>query len=515
MIAILLGFLFPTAVADTVQVQLEVSNGEFQLIDAVLSPSFFTQTQELNNHELGTLRAVAEDGTTLATAPLYDPRPRSIINTNTGGESIRLIQAGLRIQLEWPEGATRVQLNTNSIIPRQRMQMSDDTDLVAVNLSGDANERLNMVFLGDGYTDIELPQFASDVDRIANYMFSSIEPYGTYETAFNIWRIDRASNESGVSHTEYEPHTVRDTVYGCFYGCAGIDRLICCDDGDVINEVNSLLPEADGIMVLINDPTYGGSGGFTYATSFTAGTSGEMVASHELGHSLIGLWDEYDYGIDGGGGGGPNCSNNEGGEGWAHWLEESDVDAFATCSYRDLYRPTQNGCMMNSLQGNYCPICIEETVRTIYRHLPSLIGTVSEPEGVLIVESDGLELSANPALPSIESLSWDWTLDDVQIGIEPTIRLEPCGQSGTLVLTLSDETIYVRDDPYDLLSDHLTWEIERPVCIPTDDTGAGDTVDSGRFMDENRCGCTSRNAFAAFVLFLPLSLRRRNHSGSR
>ena len=78
-----------------------------------------------------------------------------------------------------------------------------------------------MVFLGDGYIEGELDVFARDVDRISEYMFNEIEPYGSYSTAFNIWRIDRASPESGASHYEWNPQAIRDTAYGCYYGCAG------------------------------------------------------------------------------------------------------------------------------------------------------------------------------------------------------------------------------------------------------------------------------------------------------
>ena len=136
------------------------------------------------------------------------------------------------------------------------------------------------------------------------------------------------SAESGASHYESTPQVIRDTAYNCYYGCAGIDRLICCNDSEVVAEVNALIPEADGIMVLVNDPVYGGSGGFTYATSYTEGETGEMVASHELGHSLIGLWDEYDYGYNAGYNGGPNCSAEGDGSAWAHWLDKGEVDAF-------------------------------------------------------------------------------------------------------------------------------------------------------------------------------------------
>jgi len=379
--------------------------------------------------------------------------------------------------------------------------------------SGPADERLNMVFLGDGYTEEELDLFADDVDRIAAYMFSEIEPYGSYESAFNVWRIDQASVESGVSHYEVEPHIRRDTAYGCFYGCAGIDRLVCCDDGDVIAEVNDLIPEADGIMVLVNDPTYGGSGGFSYATSYTDGEWGEMVASHELGHSLIGLWDEYDYGTNGSTDGGPNCSPESDGSDWEHWAGEDGVDAYATCSYRDLYRPTRDGCMMNSLQGDYCPVCREETVRVIYDHLPSLFAELSHPEGTLSITDEALTISTVATLPEVSSLSWEWTLGEEILGAEPSLELDACGPSGTLRVALWDATSYVRQDPEELLLESLSWTLERIPCA--NDGNGQDSGQGAHSGTEGRdtlrsCSCSVGGLASPVGLLIPLAwLRRR------
>ena len=47
----------------------------------------------------------------------------------------------------------------------------------AVIESGDSTERLDMVFLGDGYTADELANFAADVDRMAAYMLSIFVAY--------------------------------------------------------------------------------------------------------------------------------------------------------------------------------------------------------------------------------------------------------------------------------------------------------------------------------------------------
>ena len=73
------------------------------------------------------------------------------------------------------------------------------------------------------------------------------------------------------------------------------------------------VPDTNGILVVVNDPTYGGSGGFNYAVSYNGAHDGHEVATHELGHALVGLWDEYSYGYDQEGSG-PNCAVDPGGD---------------------------------------------------------------------------------------------------------------------------------------------------------------------------------------------------------
>ena len=53
------------------------------------------------------------------------------------------------------------------------------------------------------------------------------------------------------------------------------------------------VPEWDMILVLVNGPVYGGSGG-AVATSSTHPSASEIVI-HEIGHTAFGLADEYEY----------------------------------------------------------------------------------------------------------------------------------------------------------------------------------------------------------------------------
>ncbi len=58
---------------------------------------------------------------------------------------------------------------------------------------------------------------------------------------------------------------------------------------------NDLLPEWDQIIVVVNDSERGGGGGQVAWTTI-GGSDWREVAIHELGHSVFGLADEYDYG---------------------------------------------------------------------------------------------------------------------------------------------------------------------------------------------------------------------------
>jgi hypothetical protein len=108
-----------------------------------------------------------------------------------------------------------------------------------------------------------------------------------------------------------EIHIFSNTAdLGCYSGCAGIDRLICCDPSMVVSAAVSSGDLYDEIIVVHNTDVYGGGGyresGTAYKTNSYntfavtyAGSWHKEVALHEFGHSFGNLCDEYSYTTEG------------------------------------------------------------------------------------------------------------------------------------------------------------------------------------------------------------------------
>ncbi|MCX7942928.1 MAG: M64 family metallopeptidase [Deltaproteobacteria bacterium] len=217
------------------------------------------------------------------------------------------------------------------------------TEVILGSCSG--NSCFDFLFVADNYGS-DLSQFKTDARTIANF-FGSIEPFKSNLNRIRIIRVDNTSS------------------LGCYNNCNGIQRLICCDANKVFSAVAGL--SYDEILVITNMNEYGGSGHkdssqcgdeYTYAVTFRdISYYAKEVAVHEVGHSFGGLWDEYEYGIDGYGEG-PNCV-------WdsecTKWAGVPGTGCFAGCSYNGMYRPTENSCLMRTLSptGGYkfCPVC--------------------------------------------------------------------------------------------------------------------------------------------------------------
>ncbi len=433
-------------------------------------------------HEHAPLIVVDAHGRPLATQPLRDPRHRSLIEPDGGGVSATLATAVERVAVPWPSNAHAVRLGPHTWRPTALTEPATSASpagasprpppplnaLVPILQNGDPAERLDLVILGDGYAASELESFAVDVEEIVEYLLT-LTPYSDYTGLFNIWRVDLPSGDSGVSQTDVDPPTSLDTAYGCFYGCAGIERLVCCDDMLVAETIDTLIPDADGVLVLVNDQRYGGSGGFNYATSFV-GDEGPQVAAHELGHTLVGLWDEYSYGVSSTADDvGANCSPDPAGH-WDHWLDKAAVDAFTECSFTDYVRPTDDRCLMRTLQDGYCPVCREQVVLEMYGHVPSLVRSVSPEPGTALsaLQSDPPTPITVETLGPDDGLVHEWSIDGEVIHEDlPELDIRCSGLQGELTLRVYDDTSWVRADPQGLLEQTVgPWTVSSEDCAP-------------------------------------------------
>ena len=408
-----------------------------------------------------------------------------------------------------------------------------EPSLITVRDSGDPEERQDMVFLSEGYLEADVDQFLADVDASVAYL-ASIEPYDRYLPLINVHAVFLPSAEAGADHLETAPQTYVDTALGCHFGAYGIDRLLDCDPGAVA-ALAAEAPGDDVRIVLVNDPAYGGSGGVDFAVASTHEEMPRIVA-HEMGHSDGELGDEYDYGLGSGGAEWeyPNCHWEATGTPWQPWIDEGSpgVDAFQPCGYTDYYRPTVDGCMMNTLQDRFCVVCREQLSRTILRHVPSMLvgmtpadGVVEEPvpwNGVATLSLDLLPVGGQGL-----TVIWDWVEGDLEIARGEGLSSIDIGG---LDLDQGVQTIRVR------VQDRIGWVISNvPASMVAevefqvefldrgasdddddDDAGAGcqtdtDGCDAGD--DDDDGGGFSRTALPLMAPLLLLGRRRR--SGQR
>ncbi|MEX2016810.1 MAG: M64 family metallopeptidase, partial [Candidatus Hydrogenedentales bacterium] len=168
--------------------------------------------------------------------------------------------------------------------------------------NGPNSNRVNMVFLGDGYTAAQInTAYPAHIVAMTNHMFNpppanlTRDPYPRYKNYFNVHRVNVISNQSGADAT---PENIfRDTALDAQYFFDGAtERLLYINDGKANTALNNGLADAgftaDIRMLTVNDTRYGGGGG-TYAVYAGGNGSATEVALHELGHSFNGLADEY------------------------------------------------------------------------------------------------------------------------------------------------------------------------------------------------------------------------------
>ncbi|MDB4584155.1 M64 family metallo-endopeptidase, partial [Draconibacterium sp.] len=292
--------------------------------------------------------------------------------------------------------------------------------------NGPDSERLNLVILAEGYRDTEQTTFNTNCDAIVTAIQN--EPwFGDLINAINIHRVNVESNDSGADDPDCSGSgagITADTYFDAtFCGDGVIRRLLVSDRTKAEDVLDAQLPEWHAGVVLVNTATRGGAGG-TIATASVHGGDWVDVILHELGHSLFGLADEYDYwagcGTDtdrdaapGGEPTEPNVTANSGISGlkWAHLVDtlttpiptmenpdcttcdgranvlgdDSIIGLYEGAKYYHCgrYRPAYDCKMRNTTSaGNpFCRVCAEavhDLVRPFFGSDPELAADVTE-----------------------------------------------------------------------------------------------------------------------------------------
>ncbi len=188
--------------------------------------------------------------------------------------------------------------------------------------SGPSDNRIDLVFMGDGYTQGEREKFIEDMKRLSRDMFEG-ETFSSYLPLFNVHAVYRVSRQSGIGKNS----TPKDTAYG-LYRVGNTLRAIFASNTVAAEQSCRSAPGCDYGIIVGNDPYYGGLGG-EFAITTSSHTSGTMVLRHELGHNFGRVGEEY----DGGGYFGANHASSLSSVGWKHWLTGSLVTEKAVARF--------------------------------------------------------------------------------------------------------------------------------------------------------------------------------------
>ena len=374
------------------------------------------------------------------------------------------------------------------LVARLSPQACAQATLTTLFTNGPTANRVNLVVLSEGYTASQLGQFLIDArGAVSNLLAAPV--YHEYSNYFNAFAISVASTQSGSDH--YTPATTLvSTYFNSTYDSYGIQRLITIPPNDrdslyadgqgkVDALLQSLMPEYDLVILVVNDPQYGGSGGTTLISSINM--SSPEIVRHESGHTFGDLADEYSdpypgyITVEK-----PNATAQTSRTliKWGAWIDPTTlvptpqtsvyallVGLFQGAEYQTIgwYRPKLD-CKMNHLNTNFCEVCSEQLVKSTYGRIKSIDSFFPVSTNLSVISAQSVLFGVAALQPATHNLAFQWFMDEAPVigATNSTSSLQPQlfpNGSHLLRAQVLDNTTLVRNDPSNLLSNSVTWTV--------------------------------------------------------
>ena len=353
--------------------------------------------------------------------------------------------------------------------------------------NGSVSNRFNVVVLSEGYTNNELSQFLIDATNAVNVLLSH-PPFQEYRSYFNAYAIKVASNQSGSDHLAY--NTFRDTYFNSFFDESEFFIEIppgSTGQGRVDALLQTYLPQCHLPILLVNDLTDGGSDGFFRTAivskgglAYESSVGQPGMLSHESGHVMANLGDEYAYG-------GYTYTNlNEPNTTqetnrllvkWKAWIDPATpvptpneygdgiVGLFQGARYQPTgwYRPQLN-CAMGALGVPFCAVCREALVLAVYARARPVDSWLPLSTNLWVTNPQPIPFTLSLQQPATHSLTVQWYTNGLPVpgATNAGFSLLPGalpGGSNQVKVVVHDPTTLVRNDPTNLLSQTLSWTV--------------------------------------------------------
>jgi hypothetical protein len=334
-------------------------------------------------------------------------------------------------------------------------------DWQTVVANGSPANRVDIVFLGDGYTQANLNAglYNAHIQNYLGHMFAApsylADPFPRYQKFFNVHRINVVSQQSGAD--DPLPNGIfLNTALNASYDIAGIDRLLGINDALAEPVVASFQAgtgiEPDIRIVTVNSTQYGGSGG-RYSVFAGGNNDAREIALHELSHSFSATADEYVSFHEPYAGPEPDAVNatiNPTGAKWSLWHDfrdprgaSLDIGAFQGGNYyaSGVYRPSFDS-KMNNLGVPFNAVVREQTILDIYAKVDPLDAWLSDDATV-----DAGQLWVDVVDPNV--IAVDWFVNNQKVATN-------YGESFDLAdFVTSAGTYVVQANAYDRILNHV------------------------------------------------------------
>lgn len=356
------------------------------------------------------------------------------------------------------------------------------TNFYTITTNGPASNRVNLMILAEGYRNNQYDQFLADATTAATILLTN-PPFAEYRAHFNTFAIAVPSVEAGSDHPSYP--AFKNTYFNSTFGPTDYYLSIPANgqgQGKVDALITTYLPQADLVVMLVNDPLAGGSdgGGKTAIVSRRAIYGGQFeILTHETGHVLAGLGDEYTT---------PNPGypdteepnttreTNRAAIKWTAWIDASTpvptpttnpniVGLFEGAHYQisNWYRPKLN-CLMRNFGVGFCEVCQEALVLSFYRQVRPIDSALPNATHSSVGLTQALSFSVSLIEPTGHALTIQWLTNGTPVPEATNTSLAlPATALGygshTVSGRVTDPTAWVRTDTSNWLSQTLTWTV--------------------------------------------------------